>query len=384
MPVQPSLSARWRAAICLGLISSTFSTIVSQLSAARIGRDAAVDWMSVAAIPARDWALSSEPSTGAIAIGIAFHQWADFSWALFFFGLLGRWTAQLHPVTLAFVAVPWAVFTSAFEWLVLVPLFPFWQPIFTLQQPYWIGFLVHLSSASMYPLYAWIRRFPEERQSFKGRVFLRAWAAAAAVGIITLGVLAVFAVFDRELPWLGLDPETDQTFMRHMSTHHQQGTELAAMAAEKAASPHLQSLAKLMAASQRGERQILGRWWTSWFGAPMQICSTEERAAMPGLLDAAQIEQLRAAGPPYFDVLFVKLMTIHHAGAVKMADDELKGGSDTRLRVLAHAIRYEQQGEIALINCAKGGHAVLLAVSNMFSDNLNGDRETPARASCQP
>jgi len=73
-----SFSSRWRAAIYLGLISSTFSTIVSQLSAARIGRDAAVDWMSVAAIPARDWALSSEPSAAAIAIGIAFHQWGGF------------------------------------------------------------------------------------------------------------------------------------------------------------------------------------------------------------------------------------------------------------------------------------------------------------------
>jgi hypothetical protein len=35
----------WRAALYLGLVSSTFSTIVSQLSAGRIGRDAAVDWM---------------------------------------------------------------------------------------------------------------------------------------------------------------------------------------------------------------------------------------------------------------------------------------------------------------------------------------------------
>src|SRR3981189_2180571 len=77
---------RWRAAIYLGLISSTFSTIVSQLSAARIGRDAAGDWMSVAAIPARDWALNAQPSIGALATGIAFHQWADFSWALVFFG----------------------------------------------------------------------------------------------------------------------------------------------------------------------------------------------------------------------------------------------------------------------------------------------------------
>src|ERR1700710_594076 len=113
------------AALYLGVLSSTFSTIISQLTAGRIGRDAAVDWMSVAAIPARDWALSSEPSAAAIAIGIAFHQAADFSWALFFFGVLGRWTARLHPATLAFVAIPWAVFTSAFEWFVLVPLFPF-------------------------------------------------------------------------------------------------------------------------------------------------------------------------------------------------------------------------------------------------------------------
>jgi hypothetical protein len=76
--------SRWVAAAELGLISSTFSTIVSQLFAARIGRDAAVDWMTVAAIPARDWAISAEPSWSAILAGIAFHQWADFSWALVF------------------------------------------------------------------------------------------------------------------------------------------------------------------------------------------------------------------------------------------------------------------------------------------------------------
>jgi hypothetical protein len=173
---------RWRAAIYLGLISSTFSTIVSQLSAARIGRDAAVDWMSVAAIPARDWALSAEPSTAAVVIGIAFHQWADFSWALFFFGVLRRWTARLHPVTLALVAVPWAVFTSAFEWFVLVPLFPFRQPIFTLQQPYWIGLLVHPSSASIYPLYACLRRSPPDRQSFAGTGFFAYGSQAPSWG----------------------------------------------------------------------------------------------------------------------------------------------------------------------------------------------------------
>jgi len=45
----------------------------------------------------------------------------------------------------------------------------FWQPIFTLQQPYWIGFLVHPSSASML---AWLRRSASERKAFEGRSFL--------------------------------------------------------------------------------------------------------------------------------------------------------------------------------------------------------------------
>src|SRR3954469_3851244 len=147
----------WRAAALLGLISSTYSTLLSQLAAARLGRDAAVDWMSVAAIPAGDWALQSEPAWPSIAIGIAFHQWADFSWALVFFGLLGRWTSRLSPGAIALAALPWALLTSALEWFVLVPIFPFAQPIFTLQQPYWIGLMVHSSSAIVYPVFWWLR-----------------------------------------------------------------------------------------------------------------------------------------------------------------------------------------------------------------------------------
>jgi hypothetical protein len=54
-------------------------------------------------------------------------------------GVFGRWTARLSPGVIALVAMPWAVLTSAFEWFLLVPIFPFAQPVFTLQQPYWIG-----------------------------------------------------------------------------------------------------------------------------------------------------------------------------------------------------------------------------------------------------
>ena len=362
---------RWIAAAYLGLISSTFSTVVSQLSAARIGRDALVDWMSVAAIPTRDWALAAEPSVGAVAVGIAFHQWADFSWALVFFGVFGRWTGTRGPAWLAVAAVPWAILTSSLEWFVLVPLFPFRQPIFTLQQPYWIGFLVHLSSASMYPLFFWLRRSPSERRALQGRAFLQIWSLAAIAGVLLLGTFAFFAAYDRELPWIGRDPTIDQTFIRHMLTHHEQGILLAEIAAEKASDPHLRALSKLMIASQRGEARILSYWWASWFVEPRQVCSAQERASMPGLLDAGEVARLESTEASSFDVLFLELMTRHHAGAVAMADAQLRGGSDPRLRIMAQAIRHEQQGEIALMHGVSGGGAVSAAFRNMFADNLN-------------
>jgi hypothetical protein len=271
----------WRAAAWLGLISSSYSTLISQLAAARLGRDAAVDWMSVAAIPARDWALQSEPSWSSIAIGIAFHQWADFSWALVFFGLFGRWTSRLSPRAIAIIALPWAVLTSALEWFLLVPVFPFAQPIFTLQQPYWIGLLVHSSSAVVYPVFRWLR-WPDKGRGFRESVFLTAWTLGLAVVLAVTAFAAVASERGYELPWSGHDTLADQIYMRHMRTHHEQGIELASMAAGRATDPHLRALAGLMVASQSGENGIFASWWQSWFDEPMSLCTAAERAQMPG------------------------------------------------------------------------------------------------------
>jgi uncharacterized protein (DUF305 family) len=325
----------WYAAILLGLISSTYSTLISQFAAGRFGRDAAVDWMTVAAIPARDWVLHAEPSSLSLAIGIAFHQWADFSWALVFFGLFGRWTAWLSPGAIALVAVPWAMLTSALEWFVLVPIFPFAQPIFTLQQPYWIGLLVHSSSAVVYPMFVWLR-WSRRRVRRASGIFLRAWGAALVVALAVCAGGSLAASHGLEISWFGEERISDQTYMRHMRTHHEQGIELASLAAERAKDPHLRALAKLMVASQAGENEIFESWWQSWFSEPMLLCTAAERAEMPGLLTTEQVGELKAAAPNSFDQLFVELMTIHHAGAVAMADRELAGNGDLRLRIMAH------------------------------------------------
>lgn len=105
---------------------------------------------------------------------------------------------------------------------------------------------------------------------------------------------------------------------------------------------------------------------------------------MPGLLDEAELHRLREVSSPESDPLFVTLMTVHHAGAVKMADEELRDGSDPRLRITAHAIRHEQQGQIALMDCVKGRSAVALAIRDMFADNVNKSGRTPPdQKTCQ-
>jgi uncharacterized protein (DUF305 family) len=340
----------FRAAMLLGLITSSFSTVVSTLLAARIGRDVLVDWMVVATIPARDGVLYAHPPAWVIATGILFHQWADFTWEVIFFGVLGRWTADKRPWTLLALAVPWAVLTSALEWCLLVPVLPFRQPLFPLEQVYWLGLSVHLISASMYPLFPFIRDWISALRPSPHRVFAGVWGGAALVGMLTLGVIAWRGYSGHELGWGGLDRQGDQAFMRRMAAHHSQGVEVALLAVRQAQDPHLRALANLMAASQAGENEILRQWWRGWFEGALPPATAAECATMPGMLSAAQVSALSATRGPAFDSLFVELMSYHHRGAITMSIDEIKGKGDLRLKLMALAIRHEQTGEIALMH----------------------------------
>jgi uncharacterized protein (DUF305 family) len=356
---------RWRAAALLGLVSSTFSTLISHFAGARIGRDPIVDWMVVATVPLREGVLQVEPSWPVILAGILFHQWADFSWAVVFFGLLGRWTGRLSPWTILFVAPIWALFTSATEWFVLVPLFPFWQPIFTLAQPYWIGLLVHVTSASIYPLFPWIRdRLAGRASPHAG--FAATWSSLAVLGVLAFGLLAFLGMQGREPAHRGGNEAFDQSYMRRMMAHHAQGIELAKVGVERAGDPHLRALARLIAASQLGESRIFAQWWTSWFDPVPSICSPGEMASMPGMLTADEMAGVRRAEPAAFDALFVRLMTAHHAGAILMADEAMRQAGDLRLRLMAQAIRHNQRGEIELMHGTDGIAAVKLATEALF------------------
>jgi uncharacterized protein (DUF305 family) len=102
----------------------------------------------------------------------------------------------------------------------------------------------------------------------------------------------------------------------------------------------------------------------------MPECTAQERTDMPGYLSREQMQEARSAASGHFDEVFVHLMSLHHAGAARMADQEWQGQGDPRLRIMAHAIRHEQQGEIALMHGIDGIDAVATATRNMFA-NIN-------------
>ncbi|MGG5821491.1 DUF305 domain-containing protein [Falsiroseomonas sp. HW251] len=361
----------WIAAALLGLITSSWSTLVAQLAATRLGRDAWLDWMIVAAIPMQQAALRDAPDWSVILVGILFHQSADFVWALVFFGLAGRWTARLSPRAIAAVALPWAIFTSAAEYFVIVP---FWQPVFVLEQPYWIGLLVHATSASLYPLYPWLRDAVARRPHPPHRRVARRWAAGAGAVAAVLGVLAWLGASGHEWPPNGGGAE-DAAWMRRMAAHHRQGIAIAGLAEQRAEDPRLRSLARLMAAAQASDIAVLRQWHLGWFAAELP----DEHGEMPGMLGPSEMAGLSAARGAEFDAAFVVRMTRHHLGAVQMADWALRNAGDPRLRVMAHALRHAQRGEIELMHGIPRGFAVGAAALSAMLDPF-GEGSAEARA----
>jgi uncharacterized protein (DUF305 family) len=388
-------SVNWRAAAVLGLITSTFSAVIASLTAARIGRDAVVDWMVVASIPLRDPVLQAEPSGTAIVAGILFHQWADFSWAMVFFGLLGRWTARWSPLTILVVGVPWALFTSSLEWLFLVPVVPFWQPVFTLEQPYWIGYVVHLTSSSLYPLFPWLRDRIAGREPSPHRRFAMWWGSLAAAGTLVVGILAFLGSQGRELPYIGDDRGVayDQSYMRRMTAHHAQGIAVARLATAQAEDQHLNALARLMIAAQEGEIRVFEQWWRSWFSNPPELpaATAQEHAAMPGMLSSDEIAGLERLNGAEFDQRFIILMTFHHKGAIAMAEEAIDQAGDPRLKLMSQAIRHEQRGEIELMHGAEGFAATIAALSSLIEpageesgEQHDASSHKPSRSNMHP
>lgn len=153
------------------------------------------------------------------------------------------------------------------------------------------------------------------------------------------------------LPAGSLVTEADVRFMQMMIGHHAQAVYMTRLAEGAGASERVLKLAQKIDLSQAGEIALMQGWLVD-YGQHAPDTSSWRRMSMPGMLTAAQLEQLRAARGRDFDRMFLQLMIKHHEGAIAMVADLLKSpraAQEVDINVLANEIEAAQLAEIELM-----------------------------------
>ncbi len=137
----------------------------------------------------------------------------------------------------------------------------------------------------------------------------------------------------------------DLQFIDTMVEHHQSAIDMAKMTEMQAQHAELKALAKSIVSDQQKEIAEMKAWRDEWYAAKPQAMNME----MPGMMDAMKgmdMGKLKSASGKAFDLMFIDMMTAHHAGAVTMAKEALKKAEHQEIKKLAQQIIVAQQKEI--------------------------------------
>ena len=123
----------------------------------------------------------------------------------------------------------------------------------------------------------------------------------------------------------------DVNFMRGMIHHHAQAVLMAKWAPTHGAGADLQRLAERIVVAQQDEIALMQTWLREKgepvpepSPGPMRMTMPDGTAhdmLMPGMLSAAELEQLDAARGVEFDRRFLTFMIRHHEGALDMVEE---------------------------------------------------------------
>ena len=142
--------------------------------------------------------------------------------------------------------------------------------------------------------------------------------------------------------------DADVTFAQNMIVHHQQAVEMADLAATRAASGGIKTLATQIKAAQQPEIDKMTGWLTAW-GKPTEPAGGHGGHSMPGMMSTGDMDKLKAASGAAFDKQFAQMMIDHHNGAIEMAREVQKNGSNPDVKKLAADIEKTQQAEVTTL-----------------------------------
>ncbi|MFE2432725.1 DUF305 domain-containing protein [Streptomyces sp. NPDC059373] len=139
----------------------------------------------------------------------------------------------------------------------------------------------------------------------------------------------------------------DVAFAQQMITHHRQAIEMADLAATRASSTEVKSLATTIKGAQDPEIKTMSGWLTSWGEAvPQEMEGMDMPSGTPGMMSTADMTKLDKESGTEFDTMFLQMMVQHHEGAVEMATTEQSKGAYGPAKTLAASVITAQTAEI--------------------------------------
>ncbi|MFF5727819.1 DUF305 domain-containing protein [[Kitasatospora] papulosa] len=192
------------------------------------------------------------------------------------------------------------------------------------------------------------------------------WAGAVvfvmAVGLVLLMVVRPSAASPSGWGAVGAAPaegSADVGFARDMSVHHQQAVEMAFVVRDRTDDEDVRRLAYDIINTQANQRGMMLGWLESWdrpkssdrprmewMGHPV---TPTDGSLMPGMATDTELDRLRAADGKEAEVLFLRLMTVHHRAGADMARAAAGAAGTDEIRDLAAGMARAQESEISLM-----------------------------------
>ncbi|MFC9037182.1 DUF305 domain-containing protein [[Kitasatospora] papulosa] len=151
----------------------------------------------------------------------------------------------------------------------------------------------------------------------------------------------------------------DVGFARDMSVHHQQAVEMAFLVRDRTDDDDVRRLAYDIINTQANQRGMMLGWLESWdrpkssdrppmewMGHPV---TPSDGSLMPGMATDTELDRLRAADGKDAEVLFLRLMTVHHRAGADMARAAAGAAGTDEIRSLAAGMARAQESEISLM-----------------------------------
>ena len=157
----------------------------------------------------------------------------------------------------------------------------------------------------------------------------------------------------------------DVGFFQDMSTHHNQAVGMAFTYLAHGTDPLLRQIAGEIVTYQSSEIGVMGEYLTTWGQAGTEgstamgwMGMAAPRDQMMGLATTSQIAALDAARGSELDQLFTRLMIVHHAGGVQMAEYARSRATTPTVKRWATTMADGQRGEIAEMNRWRVSHGM--------------------------